>query len=341
MKLINFLLFFYFSVKIFVATGFPSRHVEIINVLDPDFKCQLTDRNEHSINRWSAVGGLVQNQPVICGGTRNANEELKDVSILGQPNKTFEMFDVRLHSSSIALLNSSKLWITGGISCYGGWNTSERQRKSTELISIDQSPIKGPDLPFVISNHTMVQIDSKTVYIIGGHQNGKVSNKTWIVDPTNDFQIKEGPSLNEARQSHSSARMKIKGKIFIVVAGGNDCGSSIPVPGGHHKKSVELLDTTSPNQVWEMGPDLPARIYSAAMVTSPTEKGVILIGGSASTGSTDYGIWNKLIHLQMTRNSLKSSLKWSYLPQKLQNVRYNHLAFPISTKVFNELKIKL
>ena len=187
----------------------------------------------------------------------------------------------------------------------------------------------------------MVQIDSKTVYIIGGHQNGKVSNKTWIVDPTNDFQIKEGPSLNEARQSHSSARMKIKGKIFIVVAGGNDCGSSIPVPGGHHKKSVELLDTTSPNQVWEMGPDLPARIYSAAMVTSPTEKGVILIGGSASTGSTDYGIWNKLIHLQMTRNSLKSSLKWSYLPLKLQNVRYNHLAFPISTKVFNELKIKL
>ena len=343
MKIINFLLFFYVSVKIFVATGFPSRHVEIINVLDPDFKCQLTDRNEHSINRWSAVGGLVQNQPVICGGTRNANEELKDVSILGQPNKTFEMFDVRLHSSSIALLNSSKLWITGGISCYGGWNTSERQRKSTELISIDQSPIKGPDLPFVISNHTMVQIDSKTVYIIGGHQNGKVSNKTWIVDPTNDFQIKEGPSLNEARQSHSSARMKIKGKIFIVVAGGNDCGSSIPVPGGHHKKSVELLDTTSPDQFWEMGPDLPVRIYSAAMVTSPTKRGVILIGGRiVSSSSTVCHTWNKIIHLQMTRKTfLKSVLKWIYLPQKLQHNRGCHLAFPISTKVFKELKIKL
>ena len=50
----------------------------------------------------------------------------------------------------------------------------------------------GPDLPFVISDHTMIQIDSKTIYIIGGHQNGKVSNKTWIADPTNDFQIKEG-----------------------------------------------------------------------------------------------------------------------------------------------------
>ena len=75
--------FFYFSVKIFVATGFPSRQVEIINVLDPDFKYQFSNGIEYTIKRWSAVGGLVQNQPVICGGTRNANEELKDVSILG------------------------------------------------------------------------------------------------------------------------------------------------------------------------------------------------------------------------------------------------------------------
>ena len=116
------------------------------------------------------------------------------------------------------------------------------------------------------------------------------------------------------------------------------------VPGGHLKKSVELLDTTSPDQFWEMGPDLPVRICSAAaMVTSPTKKGVILIGGgTASTGSTPCCIWNKMIHLQMTRKTfLKSVLKWSYLPQKLQHNRGYHLAFPISTKVFKELKIKL
>ena len=127
------------------------------------------------------------------GGTWNGFEVRKDVSILGQPKKTFDMFDIRLHSSSVVLLNNSKLWITGGISNHLGRDTSNRQRKSTELISIDQTPIKGPDLPFVISNHTMVQIDSKTVYIIGGMQNGKVSNKTWIVDPTNDFQINPCP----------------------------------------------------------------------------------------------------------------------------------------------------
>ena len=84
-----------------------------------------------------------------------------------------------------------------------------------------------------------------------------------------------------------------------------------------------------------LGPDLPVKVYSAAMVTSPNEKGVIVIGGSASELPS-----TNLIQLT-TRNSLKSSLKWSYLPQKLQHRRQNHLAFYISSKVFNELKIKL
>ena len=84
----SFIIFFLLPDRMFilVATGFPtSGRVEIINVLDPDFKCRLTYESER---RWSAVGGLIQNQPVICGGTRNANEELKDVVILGQANKT-------------------------------------------------------------------------------------------------------------------------------------------------------------------------------------------------------------------------------------------------------------
>ena len=36
----------YMQVKIFVATGFPGCKVEIINVLDPGFKLQLTDRKK-------------------------------------------------------------------------------------------------------------------------------------------------------------------------------------------------------------------------------------------------------------------------------------------------------
>ena len=71
-------------------------------------------------------------------------------AVLGRPDKTFEMFDIRLQSSSVVLLNNSKLWVTGGISCYGHMNMSDRQRKSTEFISKDRPPVKGPECLFTL-----------------------------------------------------------------------------------------------------------------------------------------------------------------------------------------------
>merc|ERR1711993_40132 len=92
----------------------------------------------------------------------------------------------------------------------------------------------GPDLPFTIKKHSMVRIDSSTVLIIGGFQNGSNSNKVWEVDLSNNFTIKEGPCLNVPRNGHSCAKMNLNGKVIIVVAGGNDGKSCLD--------SVELLD---------------------------------------------------------------------------------------------------
>ena len=92
----------------------------------------------------------------------------------------------------------------------------------------------------------MVQIDSNTVYIIGGNQDGLNSRKTWIVkNPMEKFEIKEGPPLNESRIMHSCGLMEINGRIFIVVAGGHSNEDSM--------NSVELLDTSSSGQSWRMG----------------------------------------------------------------------------------------
>ena len=90
----------------------------------------------------------------------------------------------------------------------------------------------------------MVLVDPTTIYLIGGWQNGQLSNKTWIIDPTNDFQIKVGPSLNNSRVRHSCSKMRIEGRIFLVVAGGFNNGGL---------DSVELLDTTCPDQGWKIG----------------------------------------------------------------------------------------
>ena len=153
------------------------------------------------------------------------------------PNHGFEMMIPRSFISSV-VLNESKIWITGG------WSYNKRRVKSTEIISLDQPPVPGPDLPFTVYDHSMVLVDPTTIYLIGGYQNNQISNKTWIIDPTNDFQIKVGPSVNIERWGHSCSKMRIKGKIFLVVAGGWNNGAL---------DSVELLDTTYPDQGWKMG----------------------------------------------------------------------------------------
>ena len=91
----------------------------------------------------------------------------------------------------------------------------------------------------------MIQYDEKSIYIIGGFQNGSFwSNKTWIVDPTNGFQIKEGPSLNKARRLHGCAKMTLNGRTILVVAGGNGNNGALD--------SVEILNPRG-NNIWTPG----------------------------------------------------------------------------------------
>ena len=103
---------------------------------------------------------------------------------------------------------------------------------STEFISLDQPPKNGPHLPFDVHDHAMVQVDPNTIYIIGGIQrdiNGSSENRTWIVNPKDNFKIMAGPNLNMGRSQHAAAVMKINGDNWIVVTGG-------------FSNSVELLD---------------------------------------------------------------------------------------------------
>ena len=90
----------------------------------------------------------------------------------------------------------------------------------------------------------MIMYDEKSIYITGGFQNGPFySKKTWIVDPTNKFQIKEGPSLNNGRENHGCAKMTLNGRTILVVAGGGNDGIL---------DSVEILDPLG-NNVWIQG----------------------------------------------------------------------------------------
>ena len=223
---------------------FPCKTIALINLLNPKDNCEILATY---IKSWGSVGGLLQNCPIICGG--RSIDTAKEVSdyckVLGKPSiKTFLMLEKRCSASSV-VLNHTKLWITGGFSSTTSPYTSHA---STEIISLDQSVIQGPTFPFSVFGHSMVQVNSKTIYLIGGLQDKIHSKKTWIVDPSNNYSMKEGPSMNIARFSHSSAKFKINGRDFLVVSGGYKSPMEI-------LNSIELLDTSlpEPKQAWILG----------------------------------------------------------------------------------------
>lgn len=156
------------------------------------------------------------------------------------------------------ILNGNLLWVTGGPIRYN-CTTSFLFHKVPEI------PIK---FPRYISCHSMVQVDPKTLFIIGGDDTGSIGSNTWIIDPTNNFSIKIGPRLRNIRNTHSCSKMKINGKWFLVVAGGIENPRSLrqeivgdnfytwPKPTwttDEYIDRVELLDTSSPNQHFTEG----------------------------------------------------------------------------------------
>ena len=185
-----------------------------------------------------ATGGLLQKSPIVCGGEKNNFVFSQDCVVIGQPDKTIKMLEKRSSAASVVLdLDQITLWVVGG-------NNGRNKLSSTEFIKMDQPSANGPVLPFSICFHTIIQYDETSIYIIGGWQNGSRSNKTWIVDPTKEFQIKEGPPLNVNREGHGCAKMKLNGRTVLVVAGGFGFEGFLD--------SVEILDPTI-NKNWTLG----------------------------------------------------------------------------------------
>ena len=155
--------------------GFPTKEdrnppLEIIDLIDMTSKPVIVADTNGS--RKGAIGGILQNKPVICGGYDSDIKSITNFSIIGMTNDNFKMISLREFSASIAL-NESKIWVTGGKSL----------TLSTEIISLDESPAAGPNFPFTVYSHSMVLVNPTTIYLIGGSQNGESSNKTWIIDP--------------------------------------------------------------------------------------------------------------------------------------------------------------
>ena len=94
-----------------------------------------------------------------------------------------------------------------------------------------------------------------------------------------------------------------------------------------------------------VGPELPGpyKRYGSSMVTSPTGKGVILIGGEFQHIPDMEGyvrIMQKKIYsnelIELSGDSIHS-LKWTVLDQKLVYARKDHVSFLIPNEVASKL----
>ena len=153
------------------------------------------------------------------------------------------MLEKRERTSGIVLNYPSKsLWITGGLSRVN----AGKGHSSSEFIYLNKPAEKGPDLPFEIYSHCMIKYNDSVVFIIGGDLDevyGSSSSKTWIIDPTNNFNVRDGPSLSEGKIAMACGKMTIDGKTWLVVGPYTHSGAN----------HLDLLDPLNVNQGWLKG----------------------------------------------------------------------------------------
>ena len=202
---------------------------------------------------------------------------------------------------------SHNFFVSGGYSGQNDLNTGE-------IMSNNNWNFLQSLLPVTIRRHCMVLLNSTSVLLVAGIQQGITSNRVFIFNSDFENWI-EGPPLKFARSLHSCTMIKTNGQsnnLSIVVAGGNN---------GTVMSSVEILDEGS--NEWRAGTDLPQGTSNAMMVADSND-GVVLIGGMYSAGLLD-----KLYHLA------DANANWIEMSQKLKKGRAWGTAFFVPDDITN------
>ena len=113
-------------------------------------------------------------------------------------------------------------------------------------------------MPFTIHSHCMVQYSDNIVYLIGGWQDGVLSDKTWIIDMTNGFKIEEGPTLPKNNHLYTCSSMVVDGDTILAASGGStkfyqkSKGVKIVAHDLEYSRSLLFLNPRKENQ-WIIG----------------------------------------------------------------------------------------
>ncbi len=214
------------------------------------------------------------------------------------------MNSIRVDAAA-AQLQDGKLLVTGGV--------DGSSLNSAEMLTEEGWESNKPPLPVTIAYHCMVTVNSTTVMVIGGWENGKIFYFTF-----GEESWTEGPDLKIKNSYHSCGKIrrnKESQEMSIIVAGGSDGFFS-------YLSSVEILHEGS--NAWQTGPELPFGIAWSQMVEDQNG-GVILIGGESST------VDNLDTLYQLPHGGLDAV--WTKMEQKMNTGRYAHTAFLIPDNI--------
>ncbi len=211
--------------------------------------------------------------------------------------------------AAAAQLKDGKLLVTGG------GDVSSSHLKSAEMLTEEGWESNIPSLPVTIRYHCMVTVNSTTVMVIGGYQNGLIFGKTFYFT-FGEESWTEGPDLKNKRRNHSCGKIRINKEsqeMTIIVAGGWD---------GSLLSSVEILHEGS--NEWQTGPELPFGMNDSQMVEDQNG-GVVLIGGvSQSVGNLD-------TLYQLPHGGQDAA--WTKMEQKMKSGRWIHTAFLVPDNI--------
>ena len=195
--------------------------IKVIDVENPKNVCQ--DWTDHPQRIKGAFGDKIDEKgPLICGGYQG----------LISNSKCFYLGDsepaVHIQNKSFA----STFSYNNSLLVFGGYFDGD-DLNTIEEIRPPNAEIVG-NLPFNFTNGCVVGIE-RTIFLVAGIQNGKVSNKTWLGHTRNWELWLKGPELLQPRKDHGCAFLKDFGVVVIGGMDPNDPGANM------HRKSVEVL----------------------------------------------------------------------------------------------------
>ncbi len=254
--------------KLLICGGYYTDTCEIINLASSASTCKNPPNFPPTV--FAAIGGLgFKGNPILCGGYQNGARSNNCYSLENNAWVSSASMNSVRYAAAAAQLKDGKLLVTGGE------DSSGSSLNSAEMLIEEGWESNIPSLPVTVYGHCMVTVNSTTVMVIGGIQNGQYSGKTFYFT-FGEESWTEGPDLKHKRAGNSCGKIrrnKESQEMSIIVAGGNDDGSYL--------SSVEILDEGS--NKWQTGPKLPFGIGYSQMVEDQNG-GVFLIGGYSSLG---------------------------------------------------------